>query len=372
MRYRACVCLLCVLCIAGFSRTASAGVRIKDITDFDGARVNQLTGFGLVVGLNGTGSKSLKTQKVAVDLLQKFNVGGRLISGQQGDDVYKGGNISMVFVTAELGPFMRKGSRMDVTVSIFDDATSLQGGTLLMTPIRGVDGEIYATVQGAISVGGFVASGQAATVTKNHPTVGRIPSGAIIEKEALGEILCQGQIKLLLKQPDYATARSIAKVINSKVTGAAHTIDAGTIEVTVPEDRRNNVVPFASEVGLLEIIPDTTAIVVLNERTGTIVAGEQVQISTVAVAHGNLSIVTAENAQVSQPLPFARGETVVTPQTDIDVNEQRGGLKVVKRSVTVAELAKALNALGATPRDLIAIFQAIEQSGALHGQLKLI
>ena len=346
-----------------------AGVRVKDITDLEGARGNQLFAHGLVVGLSGTGSRSLFTQQMAADMLQRLNVTAQIFTNLPSDNVLRSANISVVMVTAEIGPFARKGSRIDVTVSALDDAQSLQGGTLIFTPLRGVDGEVYAVSQGPVSVGGFLFSGQAASVQKNHPTVGRIAGGAIVEREARGEVVCQGQLRLLLKQPDYTTAQAITKVVNARYPGAAVALDAGTVQVAAMGYKSGNLAGFVDEIGGLEVNPDTPARVVINERTGTIVAGEQVKVSTVALAHGNLTILTTEQPRVSQPAPFSEGKTVVTPSTKIGVGEQAGGLSVVPRTVTVAELARALNALGANPRDLISIFQALKNAGALHAEI---
>jgi flagellar P-ring protein FlgI len=357
---------------------AEAGVRIKDITELEGARSNQLVGFGLVVGLDGTGGKSSFTQQVAVDMLSRFNIVGKSISSTQGDAVFKSGNIAAVMVTADLGPFARRGSRLDVTVSAVDDTTSLQGGTLIMTPLRGADHVDYAVAQGPVLVGGFSfaapSGGGAPTATaqKNHPTVGRLAGGASVECEARGEILCNGQLRLLLREPDYATARSIATAINANYPNSAITIDAGSVQVFVPKEDCTNVVSFVSDIGALEVTPDVVARVVLNERTGTIVAGDQVKIGSVALAHGNLAIVTSNDPEVSQPAPFAKGKTVVVPRAKVGVSEQTGPVQVLPRSVTVAELARALNALGATPRDLIVIFQMLKQAGALHAELVIV
>jgi flagellar P-ring protein precursor FlgI len=358
--------------------SAWAGVRIKDITDLEGARGNQLVGFGLVVGLEGTGSQSIFTQQVAVDMLQRFNVVAKTIAEQRGDAVFKSGNISAVMVTADLGPFQRHGSKIDVVVSALDDSTSLFGGTLIFTPLKGADNVVYALAQGPLSVGGFnfsVPNGSAnptASTQKNHPTVGRIAGGATVEREARGEILCNGQIRLTLRQPDYATARSISKVINTLYPETAYTIDAGTIQVVVPKGLCPKLVSFVSDIGMLEVSPDVPARVVINERTGTIVAGEQVKVATVAVTHGNLAILTSKTPVASQPLPFARGKTVVLPRATVGVTESQGSVQILEQSVTVADLARALNALGATPRDLIIIFQMLKQAGALHAELVIV
>ena len=344
-------------------------VRIKDITEFEGARSNQLVGVGLVVGLDGTGSRSLSTQQVAVDMLQKMEIGAKIFQDLPSDNVFRSANISLCTVTAEIGPFARRGSRIDVTVSVFDDAKSLQGGTLILTPLRGADGEVYAVAQGPLAVGGFSFSGKAASVQKNHPTVGRIPNGATIEKEAHGEIVCDGFLRLLLHQPDYETARSIIQTINEKFPHSAVAIDAGTVQVALPKDRLMNPTVFANDLGLLEVSPDTSARVVINERTGTIVAGEQVKLSRVAISHGNLAITKIEEPQVSQPNPFSDGKTVVVPRTQVGVTEQGGAVRVIEKTITVGELARALNALGVSPRDLISIFQTLKTAGALHADL---
>jgi flagellar P-ring protein precursor FlgI len=370
--------IACCGLLLGAHGTAHAGVRIKDITELEGARSNQLVGFGLVVGLDGTGGKGSFTQQVAVDMLARFNVVTKALADTKGDTVFKSGNISAVMLTADLGPFARRGSRLDVTVSALDDATSLQGGTLIMTPLRGADKVDYAVAQGPVLVGGFsfgVSGGSTGTVAsaqKNHPTVGRLPGGAIVECEARGCILCNGCIRLLLREPDYTTSRAIAKAINGRFPNSAITLDAGTVQVFVPKNLWNNPVGFVSDIGALEVDPDAPARVVINERTGTIVAGEQVKIGSVALAHGNLAIVTSEETVVSQPLPFSKGKTVVVPRGQVGVTEQAGAVQVLPRSITVAELARALNALGATPRDLIVIFQMLKQAGALHAELVIV
>jgi flagellar P-ring protein precursor FlgI len=355
-------------CVGAASADAG-GVRIKDITDLDGARSNQLNGYGLVTGLDGTGSKSLVTQSTAVQFLKKKQVFAKTFQDLPSDPIIRSGNISIVAVTAEIGPYSRKGSSIDVTVSALDDAKSLNGGTLLFTTLEGADGEVYATAQGGISTGGFLVSGAAASVQKNHPTVGRIPNGAKVEKEALGEICRHGCIRLLIRQPDYSTAQQISKVINDMFPYMAFAIDAGAVTIMVPKNRVGNVVGFASEIQSLEVSPDAPARVVINERTGTIVAGAQVKLSMVAITNGSLSIVKTEEPQVSQPNPLTNAPAVVVPRSKVGVTEQSGILRVVGPTITVGELSKALNALGVTPRDLISIFQAIDRAGALHAEL---
>jgi flagellar P-ring protein precursor FlgI len=354
---------------------AAGKVRIKDITDLEGARSNQLVGFGLVTGLDGTGSRSPFTQRVAVNLLERFKIAGKIVSEARGDPVFRSGSISAVMVTAELGAFARAGTRIDVTVSVLDDATSLQGGMLIMTPLKGVDNVDYAVAQGPISIGGFsfaVPTGSqtpTASAQKNHPTAGRIPGGAIIEREVRGEVVCDGSIRLLLKSPDFSTAREIVRVVNERYPGSSVALDGGTVQVALPRALTANPVAFASDVGQLEVTPDTIARVVINERTGTVVAGEHVRISPVAVTQGNLAIATSDEPLVSQPPPLSLGGTVVLPRPRIEVVEQRGTLRYLDRTVTVLELSQALNRLGVTPRDLIAIFQSLKEAGALHAEL---
>jgi flagellar P-ring protein precursor FlgI len=275
-------------------------------------------------------------------------------------------------VSARIGPFNRVGTRLDVTVSSIDDASSLQGGMLVVTPLRGVDNQVYALAEGPLSIGGFNIQGQAAGVQKNHTTVGRIPNGAIVEKEALGPVVCDGKSKLLLRDADFNTARLMAKVINQNFPGTAHALDAGAVGLVIPAEFCTNPVAFLSEVGLLEVEPDTPARVVINERTGTVVVGGNVKISAAAVAHANLTVVITETPLVSQPEPFSRGgRTTVVPRTQVGVSEDGTRLNVLPAVSTVGELARALNALGVSPRDLITIFQQLQGAGALHADLVL-
>lgn len=373
---RAWIGLLSVaICTATIPTLGYANVRIKDITDLEGAQSNHLVGLGLVVGLNGTGSKATSTTQMAVDMLQRFSFSTKIITDIKGDSQFKLGNISMVIVTAELGPFARVGSRIDVTVSAFDEATSLENGTLIMTPLKGVDGVEYVLAQGPVSAGSYSVSasgggtGTAASAIKNHPTVGRVVGMSDVVREARGKMACNGQVKLLLRNHDPNTARSIARAINEKFPAAAFAVDAGTVMVLTPNERTMNLVSFISDIGMLEITPDSPARVVINERTGTIVAGGNVKISTVAVTHGNLAIVTNNTPLAAQPLPFARGKTVVLPRAQIGVVEQPNVMSVIDETMTVGDLARALNALGASPRDMIIIFQALKKLGALHAEL---
>lgn len=346
----------------------AAAERIKDITDVKGVRGNPLQGFGLVVGLNGTGDGSPVSQRMLANLLRRSG-----IVLPPNDAQSK--NVAFVTVTADLPPFGRAGSTIDVTVSATGSATSLQGGTLLVTPLSGADSQVYAVAQGSLVIGGFAASGEKSSITQNHATVGRIPGGATVEKEEIATFVEDGgTITLSLKNPDFTTAAEIRTAINAVFQDAADTVDSGTVRVRIPPSMaRGEVVAFLDRIGGLEVKVDTPAVVVINERTGTVIVGQNVGISTVAISHGNLSIITQEKDFVSQPLPFSRaGTTEKTSRTEITAIEGEGTLHVVPRQVSVSELARALNAMGLTPRDLISIFEALRQAGALQAQLKVI
>ncbi len=345
------------------------GERIKDIADVQGVRSNPLTGIGLVTGLASTGDTTLLSRQMLTNILRDS---GLVLSPSD----LKGENIAVVMITAELGPFDREGSRIDVDVSSLGDAESLQGGMLLPTPLRGLDGEVYAVAQGGVSIGGWSASGQQASVSKNHQTVGRIPDGAIVERSELATFIEQvaGQrfMTLNLRNNDFSTAQRISRVIDESYPGIAVVLDAGAIRVSVPADiAHRDIIGFIDEVTQKEVTVDAPATVVINERTGTIVVGENVGISAVAISQGNLVVRVQETAQVSQPIaPFSdAGTTEIIPETAVDVEEQNGYLIPVARSLTVSELAKTLNAIGASPRDLIAIFNALKKAGALQAKL---
>jgi flagellar P-ring protein precursor FlgI len=346
--------------------------RLKDIASIGGVRPNQLIGYGLVVGLDGSGDRGRGsggkdfTVQSLVSMLERMG-----ITVDPKDVKVK--NVAAVMVTAQLLPFARPGNQVDVTVSSLGDAKSLQGGTLLLTPLRGVDGAVYAVAQGPISVGGFAAAGAGARVQKNHPTVGLIPGGATVERSLGGNLASRDQLTIALNRPDFTTAQRVAQSINSTAGSAvAQPMDSGTIAVDVPPSWRGGVVDFVARLESLEITPDTVAKVVLDERTGTVVMGEHVRISTVAVSHGNLSIQVREQPLVSQPQPFSGGQTTVVPDTQITVEEEQRRLFVIEGGATIGELTRALNAIGVTPRDLIAIFQAIKAAGALHATLEII
>jgi flagellar P-ring protein precursor FlgI len=362
---------LTVFLIILIAASTAHAVRIKDIATFEGVRHNQIIGYGLVVGLNGTGDKAgtTFTRQSLVNMLKRMGI---TVPAKQ----VRTKNVAAVMVTADLPPFVKPGSKIDVLVSSMGDASSLQGGTLLATPLKGVDGHIYAMTQGPISVGGFAVSGGAGGgVQKNHPTVGRIVQGATVEREV--PIRWQGKTDMTIKlgQPDFTTAARLAQLIQRRLPASrARPVDASTIEFDVPQRYRDNLAVMVAELENMEIVPDTVAKVVIDERTGTVVVGDKVRISTVAVAHGNLSIQIKETPQVSQPGAFTGpgAQTVVTPETEIQVEEQSEKLMVVQAGPTINDVVKAINAIGATPRDLIMIFQAIKAAGALHAELEII
>jgi flagellar P-ring protein FlgI len=367
-----------------------ADVRIKDITEVEGARSNQLNGIGLVIGLNGTGSKSLATHQMAIDMLRRKNLTTKIARQSQTDNVFKSTSVSMVAVTAELPPYSRKGSRLNVMVSVIDDATSLEGGTLMFTPLEGADSEVYATVQGSVSIGGFNVRTTGAGIQKNHPTVGRVQGGGLVEKQALGQIDQGGVVRLLLRNSDYSTAKAIVQAINQRFPASANAVDPGTIQVRIPLTFARELPSFVNEIGLLKVTPDAPARVVINERTGTVIVGHQVRISAASFNHANLSIkpnvTIAPSADEFGLAPLPRASS---PQRDAAGDEiddilsalrprelPRGPQSVVPlrpsnvdQTFTVDELARVLNALGVSPRDLIAIFQALAESGLLHAEL---
>jgi flagellar P-ring protein precursor FlgI len=350
-------------------------VRIKDLTLVKGDRTELLIGMGLVTGLNGTGGKNPSTRIFAQNLLQRFGV--RADPSQRSlirtDAKEKTDNLSVVTVTAEMPVYSQKGSRIDVTVAAVDDASSLQGGILMPTPLIAIDKQVYAMASGAVSLGGgFTADGSAARVQKNHPTSGGIPNGAVVEKEVCRLPLARdGYVRLALRQADFQTATRIAQAVNTRLPGTACVADAGNVDLIVPPALAGNPNHLIALVQSLTVTPDVVAKVVINERTGTVVIGEHVRLSRVAITHGNLAVITSESPVVSQPAPFSQGETTVVPRTQVDVTEERGALNVLETTTTVGELVQALNALGVTSRDLSAILQELKASGALHADLEV-
>lgn len=346
------------------------GARVKDIAFVEGVRDNQLVGYGLVVGLNGTGDKTgtIFTVRSLKNLLSHMGVSTFL-------DSVNVKNVAAVMVTANLPPFGRAGTRMDVMVSSLGDASSLQGGSLLRTPLKGPDGAIYAVAQGTVIVGGFsVGSESGSSVTKNHPTVGNVISGAIIEREIPFEFNDQKDILVSLREPDFTTVVRLQEVINRHFgADIATALDPGTLRVHVPGRYRGDVVGLVADLESLKVEPDIVAKVVLNERTGTVVIGSNVRISTIALSHGNLTIQVKESDRVSQPPPFSTGgTTTVVNESEITVDEEKAEVIVLDSGVNIGDLARALNSIGVTPRDLIIIFQSIKAAGALQAKLEII
>jgi len=363
------ILLTAIALVMLLAASPAGAIRIKDMADIQGVRSNQLVGYGLVIGLDGTGDKQ-QTQFTTQSLASMLERLGVKVSDPTKIKVK---NVAAVMVTATLPPFSRAGSRIDVMVSSVGDAGSLQGGTLLLTPLRSANGEIYAVAQGAISIGGFAAAAGGASMQKNHPTVGKIANGALIEREVPHNFGDNGKITLTLREPDFTTATRAVDAINRAFdTQAARAGDASTVIVELPVTEDVSVVEMVSMIERLEVRPDMPAKVILNERTGTVVIGENVRISTVAVTHGSLSIQVKEEIEVSQPAPFGAGETVVVPQKEIFVQEEGDNLTLIPSRVKIGDLVQALNSLGVTPRDMIAILQAIKAAGALQAELEII
>ncbi|MCG8545523.1 MAG: flagellar basal body P-ring protein FlgI [Alphaproteobacteria bacterium] len=367
--WRAFIATIAVLIL--WPTAPNAQSRIKDIVDFEGVRENLLVGYGLVVGLNGTGdslNSAVFTKESLIGMLERLGVNAR-------DDNLKTDNVAAVMVTATLPAFARQGSRIDVGVSALGDADNLLGGTLLVTPLLGADGEVYAVGQGNLQVGGFTAKGAAETITKGVPTSARIPNGAIVEREIPFRLANLKQVRLTLRNPDFTTARRVARAVNAFVgESSARVTDPGTVELIVPKNYRRAVVELLTDVEQLRVEPDQIAKVVIDEQAGVIVMGENVRISTVAIAQGNLTIRIAETPQVSQPQPFSNtGSTVVVDRTDVQVDEGADRkLGVLAKGVTLQELVNGINALGIGPRDMITILQAIKAAGALHAEIEVL
>lgn len=367
-RILAAVLLLIVLVTVG--TTTAHAARIKDIANIRGVRQNQLFGYGLVVGLDGSGdgTKTLFTVQSLSSMLEKMGV-------TIDPDDLKVKNVAAVMITANLPPFARTGSQLDVLVSSIGDAKNLQGGTLLLTPMKGADGKVYAVAQGPVSTGGFsYGKGTGTGVQKNFPTVGRIVGGALIEREVANNFNEREVLTLALHVPDFTTATRMAQAINAAFGDAmANAPDAGTIQVKVPDLYRGRSVELVALIENLGVTPDMVSKIIINERTGTVIMGENVRIATIAIAHGNLSIQVNTQENVSQPMPFARrGQTVVTSDREMVVEEGRNPLFLVESGVSLGEVVRALNALGVSPRDLIAIFQALKAAGALQAELQII
>jgi flagellar P-ring protein precursor FlgI len=349
--------------------SAQATSRIKDLANFEGVRQNQLIGYGLVVGLNGTGDTLNNipfTKQSLQAMLERLGVNIR------GANI-RTGNVAAVMVTANLPAFGTQGSRIDVTVSALGDSKNLQGGTLLVTPLLAADGNVYAVAQGSLAIGGFQAEGDAAKITRGVPTVGRIANGAIIEREIDFALNRLPQVRLALRNPDFTTAKRMAEAVNDFLGArAAEPVDPSTVQMTIPKEFHGNVVALLTEIEQLQVEPDLTAKIVIDERSGIIVMGRDVRVATVAVAQGNLTVTISEAPQVSQPAPLSRGQTTVVPRTRVGVQEDGKKLALVKDGVSLQELVDGLNALGIGPRDLIAILQAIKAAGAIQADIEVM
>jgi flagellar P-ring protein precursor FlgI len=359
--------VLSLLLLASATAAMAGGSRIKDLAMIAGARDNQLAGYGLVVGLAGDGDKNpTYTVQTIANLLQRYGItvpASTLLSK----------NVAVVMVTADIPAFKKNGARIDVTVASMGDAKSLQGGVLIQTPLLGADGRVYAVAQGALSIGGLSAGAEGAggaTVQKNHPTVGTIIDGALVEREIPAEIVSAHHLELLLREPDFTSAARMAAAINEKFPESSLALDSSSVRVLMPEGAEATPVDFISQIEAIEVTADVPARVIINERTGTIVATSHIRIASCAVSHGNLTISIASTLTTSQPSPFSQtGTTVTTPSTDTKVKEEKSALIPLPDLPTVEEVASALNALGVTPRDMMSMFEAMKQAGALQAEL---
>ncbi len=362
----ACVRFLAVAALWHVAATSLAASRLKDLTIIEGGRENQLVGYGIVVGLAGDGdSNATATLRSIANILQRYGL-------SVGAAEIKSKNTAAVMITAEIGAFLKPGARIDVNVAAMGDAKSLQGGVLLQTPLLGADGRVYAVAQGPVAIGGFLGGAGGAggaTVQKNHPTVGNVSSGAIVERAVPASFVRDNTLRLLLHNPDFTTASRMADAINARWDNVATPVDAATIAVTLPSGYRGRDVAFLADLGQIEAAPDTLARIVINERTGTIVATSTVRLSQVAIAHGSLTITVSNNQGVSQPNAFSGGTTQQVQSTQTAVNEGKGGFQVFSEQPSIERLAAALNALGVSTREMMAIFQTLKRSGALQAEL---
>ena len=356
--------------LAPCATPAFALSRIKDLAQIEGVRQNQLVGYGLVVGLGGTGdtlNNAPFTKQSLQAMLERLGVNTRGAN-------LRTANVAAVMVTANLPAFATQGTRLDVTVSALGDAKSLQGGTLLVTPLLGADGEVYAVAQGSVAIAGFQAEGDAAKITRGVPTVGRISNGALIEREVEFKLNVQKALRLALRNPDLTTAKRIAAAINDFMgSDTAEPTDPSTVNIQIPPKFHGNMIKLLTEVEQLRVEPDQTARIIIDERSGIIVMGRDVRVSTVAVAQGNLTVTISEQPQVSQPAPLTNAPAVVVPRSGVKVDASDGNkLALVREGVTLRELVDGLNALGIGPRDMISILQAIKASGALQAEIEVM
>ena len=355
--------------LALFVLPAGATSRIKDLANIEGVRQNQLVGYGLVVGLNGTGDTLNNipfTKQSLQAMLERMGVNIR-------GATIRTGNVAAVMVTGNLPAFGTQGTRMDVTVSALGDSKNLQGGTLLVTPLLGADGNVYAVAQGSLAIDGFQAEGQAAKIVRGVPTVGRISNGAVVEREIDFALNRMTSVRLALRNADFTTAKRIAAAVNDFLGAkSAEPIDPSTVQLSIPQEFKGNVVAFLTEIEQLQVEPDLVAKIIIDERSGIIVMGRDVRVATVAVAQGNLTVSISESPQVSQPNALAGGRTVVTPRSNVVVSEDGKKLALVKNGVSLQQLVDGLNGLGIGPRDLIGILQAIKAAGAIEADIEVM
>lgn len=362
------VLLMCLLMVNAVAYAESAPTRIKDIAKIQGVRSNQLMGYGLVVGLPGTGDSDDTWQMIqsTVSLLRNFGI---TVNAADLDS----DNVAAVMVTATLPPFVREGDTIDVTVSSMGDADSIQGGVLLQTPLRAANGDVYAVAQGSVSTGGFVVQGgRNNRAQKNFPTAGNIPNGAIVERTLEDDLGRNGQLSFSLANADFTTAARITNSINAAYGNIAHAANPGRVDINIPPYFRSNVVQFVASIEELPVTPDTIAKVVVNERTGTIVMGGNVSVDECAITQGGLSIRIQREENAYQPEPFSYGTSMIISNTDTDVKEQMSSSVVLPATTSVSDVIGALNAVGATPRDCISILQAMKAAGAIHATLEII
>lgn len=359
----------CIILITlSFSVSLFSAARVKDVARIQGVRDNQLAGYGLVVGLNKTGDRrqTIFSTQTLLNMLERMGV-------TLATKDIRVENIAAVMVTADLSPFIRSGSRIDCTVSSIGDARSLQGGILLQTPLKAANGQVYAVAQGALGIAGYTGGSGFNKVQVNHPTVARISGGAIVEREVGSDLGAHEQLELVLNENDFTTASRLETGINQRLgPGVAKSLDGRSVNIKVPDSFKNRIVELIAELENIEIEADRKAKVILNERTGTVVIGKDVRIAAVAITQGSLSIQIGTNFNVSQPEGFSMGKTVVTPEQKVQVEEKQSPLVMLKDGASVDDLVKALNSLGATPRDLVAIFQSIKAAGALTAELEFI
>jgi len=360
--------VVALLLITTFSVLAEAQIRLKDVAQWQGVRDNQLVGYGLVVGLNKTGDRrqTIFSTQSLISMLNRLGV------TVDSPDI-RVENIAAVMITGNLSAFARAGSRMDVTVSSIGDARSLQGGILVQTPLKAANGEVYAVAQGPVAIGGFTAGDGQNGVQLNHPTTGRIAGGAIVEREVEMDLLNRAQLALVLNESDFTTANRVQTAITGKLgPGSARSLDSRTISITVPEEFKGRTTDLIAELETIQITTDQKAKVVLNERTGTVVIGRDVRISSVAITQGSLTIQVGTTFAVSQPEGFSRGQTVVVPDKQVAVEESKKNLVMVPDGANVEDLIRALNGLGVSPKEMVSIFQALKAAGALQAELELI